>query len=210
MLSSLIAFILTAGPLMMTPGLETALVLRTSISESYRAGFAVVLGICIAVGFWGSAAAFGLTALIAGSPFGFFLLKITGAIFLAYLGINLLRKPHTSLFDVVEVKEFPKNLILNGIRNGFTTTLCNPGFALVVLALFPQFVPQQTNVTMFVLMETAIQIILAALWFGTLVMGGIPLRSLLGRPAIIKNFDRLTGVLFLIFGILLLLMTRPS
>ncbi|QCE35416.1 LysE family translocator [Acetobacteraceae bacterium] len=210
MFSSLFAFILTAGPLMMTPGLETALVLRTSISEGHRAGFGVVLGICIAVAFWGSAAAFGLTALLAGSPFGFFLLKMVGALFLIYLGFNLLRKPHTSLFDPKEVGVNDKIFILKAIRNGLTTTLCNPGFALVVLALFPQFVPPHYPVAQFVLLETVIQMVLAALWFGALVAGGIPLRSILGKPTVIKNFDRLTGIVFIAFGILLLTMTRPN
>ena len=94
---NLIAFTLAATLLTLTPGIDTALVLRTAAVEGRQQAFRAALGINAGCLLWGAAVAFGLGALLAVSEFGYNLLKYCGAAYLAWLGLNMLLRPRTSL-----------------------------------------------------------------------------------------------------------------
>src|SRR6476660_4461572 len=91
-LTSLGAFTVAASILTVTPGLDTALVLRTSTVEGPRAawpaGFGIVLG-CLT---WGALAAVGIGALLRASHFAYDALRIMGAGYLVFLGVKLLAR----------------------------------------------------------------------------------------------------------------------
>ena len=87
---ALLSFAVTAGLLTITPGLDTALVLRTSAVEGRKQAMVAGAGICFGCLVWGVAASFGLSALLAASGFAYSVLRIIGAIYLGYLGIKLL------------------------------------------------------------------------------------------------------------------------
>jgi len=76
---SLLAFTLAAALLTLTPGLDTALVLRTASVESRAQAFKVALGINARCFIWGAMVAFGLGALIAVSELAYSILKYCGA-----------------------------------------------------------------------------------------------------------------------------------
>ena len=86
---ALLSFTLAAGLLTITPGLDTALVLRTAAVEGGKQAFLAGVGICFGCLLWGAAASFGLGALLAVSGFAYNVLRIVGAIYLGYLGIKL-------------------------------------------------------------------------------------------------------------------------
>lgn len=90
---SLLAYILAATLLTLTPGLDTALVLRTATVEGGRKAFHAALGIDMGCFIWGALVAFGLGALLAVSEFAYTLLKWCGAAYLCWLGIQLLMRP---------------------------------------------------------------------------------------------------------------------
>ena len=83
---ALIAFTLTAGLLTITPGLDTALVLRTAAVEGSRRAVAAALGIVLGCLIWGLTASVGLGALLAASQLGYNILRIAGAIYLLCIG----------------------------------------------------------------------------------------------------------------------------
>ncbi len=86
---ALLSFTLAAGLLTITPGLDTALVLRTAAVEGGKQALLAGVGICSGCLLWGAAASFGLSALLAVSGFAYNVLRIVGAIYLGYLGIKL-------------------------------------------------------------------------------------------------------------------------
>jgi threonine/homoserine/homoserine lactone efflux protein len=86
---ALLSFTLAAGLLTITPGLDTALVLRTAAVEGEKQAMLAGIGICCGCLLWGVAASFGLSAVLAVSGFAYNVLQIAGAIFLGYLGIKL-------------------------------------------------------------------------------------------------------------------------
>lgn len=84
---NLLAFTFAATLLTLTPGLDTALVLRTATVEGKQQAFRAAPGINAGCLLWGAAVAFGLGALIAVSELAFNLLKYCGAAYLAWLGL---------------------------------------------------------------------------------------------------------------------------
>lgn len=90
---NLLAFTFAATLLTLTPGLDTALVLRTATVEGKRQALQAMLGINAGCLLWGAAVAFGLGALVAVSEVAFNLLKYCGAAYLAWLGLNMLLRP---------------------------------------------------------------------------------------------------------------------
>src|SRR5690606_27286970 len=68
---ALLGFAVVAGLLPLIPGLDTALVLRSSLTRSRGYAVATALGIQVGVVVWGIAAAVGATALLAASEFAY-------------------------------------------------------------------------------------------------------------------------------------------
>ena len=95
---ALLSFTLTAGLLTITPGLDTALVLRTAAVEGRKQAMLAGMGICSGCLFWGAAASFGLSALLAVSGFAYKVLRIVGAIYLGLFGNQIIHS--RILFDV--------------------------------------------------------------------------------------------------------------
>lgn len=90
---SLLAYSFAALLLTLTPGLDTALILRTATVEGGKKAFQAALGIDTGCFIWGAAVAFGLGALLAASELAYDLLKWCGAAYLCWLGIQLILKP---------------------------------------------------------------------------------------------------------------------
>src|SRR3712207_4069555 len=93
MIEAILAFTFAAAVLTVTPGLDTALVLRTAAANGPRAASFAVVGIGLGCLVWGGIVALGLGALLAASELAFTIVKYLGAAYLLRLGIHLLLKP---------------------------------------------------------------------------------------------------------------------
>src|SRR5687768_2184900 len=94
---SLIAFAAAAALLTVTPGLDTALVLRTAAVEGRHRAFAAAVGIGLGCLAWGGLVAVGLGALLAASELAYRILKWAGAAYLLWLGLQLILSKRTEL-----------------------------------------------------------------------------------------------------------------
>lgn len=206
---SLLAFVLAAGLLTITPGLDTAMVLRTSAVEgARRAGFAA-LGIGLGCLVWGAAVSVGLGALLAASEAAYTALKWTGAAYLVWLGIGLLRKPRTGLANEATAMMAPVNYGAAGwLLKGMLTNILNPKIGVFYVTFLPQFVPAGVPVAGYTFLLASIHVALSVLWFALLIGASAPLGRVLRRPAVVRALDRLTGCVFVGFGVKLAL-SRP-
>ena len=93
---ALLAFTAAAALLTVTPGLDTALILRTAASEGPRRAFLAGVGICLGCFGWGLIVALGLGVLLAASTLAYTLLKWAGAAYLVWLGVQLIRSRRRS------------------------------------------------------------------------------------------------------------------
>ncbi len=199
------AFVVTATVLTMAPGLDTAMVLRSASADGARIGVATAFGIAIGCLCWGSAAAFGLAALLASWPLLFDLLKWGGAAYLAWLGAQLILRPRDALSPAGSVEA--TSGALHAVRRGFTTNILNPKVGLFYLTLLPQFVPPGASGSGPALMLAGTHVIIAFLWFSILsaLTGGI--RPWLRRPGVMPILDRVTGGMFVLLGLQLIQVT---
>jgi threonine/homoserine/homoserine lactone efflux protein len=204
MLVALLTFTLAAAVLTITPGVDTALVLRASTAEGPKAGAAAGLGVCAGLFVWGAGAAFGLNALLAASATAFLALKWAGAAYLVFLGVRLILRPRAAL----ALGRPESHGVRNGLRRGFLTNVLNPKVGVFYATFLPQFIPDGVNVALFSLLLAGIHAALTLIWFAALVALTVPLGRFLRRPSVVRGMDRLTGGVFLIFGARLALAAR--
>jgi threonine/homoserine/homoserine lactone efflux protein len=202
---ALLSFTAAAGLLTITPGLDTALVLRTAAVEGGRRALLAGLGICLGCLVWGLAVAVGLGGLLAVSRFAYDTLRIAGALYLIYLGVRLLTRPAPSLeLDATTTASD------NWFARGLLTNLLNPKVGVFYVTFLPQFVPTGASVTGFSMILAGIHAVEGLLWFALLVLATRPLTRWLKRPRVAKGLDRATGVVFVGFGVGLLLDRRAA
>jgi threonine/homoserine/homoserine lactone efflux protein len=204
---ALIAFALAAGLLTITPGLDTALVLRTAAAEGWRRAGAVAVGIGLGCLVWGAAAAFGAGALLVASHTAYTIVKWAGAAYLVWLGVNLLRKPRAS-FDTGTGDAPPSGGLAAALAKGFWNNLLNPKIGVFYVSFLPQFIPAGANPAAFGLLLAAIHMALGLAWSGGLILATAPIAKALREPGVVKWLDRVTGGVFVAFGVRIALERR--
>ncbi|WP_430421301.1 LysE family translocator [Phenylobacterium sp.] len=204
---ALSAYVVAAGLLTLTPGLDTALILRTAAVEGPKRAAFAALGINIGCLLWGAAVALGLGALLAASTLAFNILKWVGAAYLVWLGLNLLLKPRES-FQLTA----PAGLMTGGdvawMRRGFLTNLLNPKVGVFYVSFLPQFLPTGVQAAPFIFLLAVIHVVIGSCWSATLILATRPIAGVLQRAAVVRWLDRVTGGLFLAFGVRLALERR--
>jgi threonine/homoserine/homoserine lactone efflux protein len=129
------AFILASLLLWITPGPDTMYILARSIAQGLRAGVMSAFGIGCGILIHTAFAAFGLSALVATSAAAFRLVKLAGAGYLVYLGVQALRASGT-----LSTPEIAAAGLGRIFRQGILTNALNPKVAIFFLAFLPQFV----------------------------------------------------------------------
>lgn len=196
----------------LTPGVDTAMVLRSAATGGPKRGIAAAAGICLGLLMWGFGAASGLSLLLAASRTGFMVVKFCGAAYLLWLGVNMWRhKPK----PVAEAPNEAAGKILDAcctrildacgtraaFRRGFTSNMLNPKVGVFYITFLPQFIPAHAFVPAFSLLLTCINLGLEMLWFGALIALTVPLARTLARPAVKRAMDRITGATLIGFGL---------
>jgi threonine/homoserine/homoserine lactone efflux protein len=201
---ALATFCIAAGLLTIAPGLDTALILRTAAAESQRdatlAGLGIVLG-CLT---WGAAVALGLGALLAASELAFTVLKWAGALYLVWLGVNLILRPRSEFALELADATRPASS-RNWLGRGYLTNLLNPKVGVFYVSFLPQFLPAHVAAGPFIFLLAALHALMGVVWFGLLIIATRPIARTLKRPAVVRRLDRLTGLVFVSFGVKLAL-----
>lgn len=133
---SLLAYTLAATLLTLTPGLDTALILRTATAEGGRKALHAALGIDLGCFIWGAVVAFGLGALLAVSELAYTLLKWCGAGYLCWLGIQLLLRPRQQFNTTPAESTTTSNWFLRGMLGN----VLNPKMGVFYVSFLPQFI----------------------------------------------------------------------
>lgn len=200
LVQSLAAFLAAAAIITVTPGLDTALVLRTAAVGGARRGAAAALGIGLGCLAWGASVALGLGALIAASHAAYTLLKLAGAAYLAWLGFNLLIRPRRAIDAPVYVAASGHEGLWAALRRGLATNLLNPKVGVFYVSFLPVFVPAHYAVAPFIVLLAAIHSLMGVAWLSFLATATAPLGKVLSRPKVVTALDRTTGCVFLGFS----------
>jgi threonine/homoserine/homoserine lactone efflux protein len=202
---ALLSFTFAAGLLTITPGLDTALVLRTAAVEGRKQAMLAGIGICSGCLFWGAAASFGLSALLAVSGFAYNVLRIAGAIYLGFLGIKLIVRAFVSsssnsaLQPVLEEDKGRDSSLW--LKRGLLTNLLNPKVGVFYLSFLPQFIPTGVHVWSFSMLLALIHAIEGLLWFLLLTNATELLSGWLRQRRVVIALDSAMGAIFIGFGL---------
>lgn len=201
-----VIFVATSLILIITPGQDMLLVMSRSISQGWRAGVATAAG--VSTGLLGHTvlAALGLGAVLSASHLLFAAIKLVGAAYLIYLGINLLR----SRPDDLAIGGLPPTSLGKTFLQGAVSNISNPKITVFYFAYLPQFIPAgESHPTLQLLM---LGIAFAALTFvvkGPVGYGAGMLSGWLrARPKIVGWINRFSGLVLVGLGLRLALERR--
>ena len=129
-------FLVAAILLNLTPGTDTMYIVSRSIAQGRAAGIYSALGITGGIMVHTFLAAFGLSLILVQSSLVFNAIKIIGALYLAYLGIQMIRAKQSENEQQTLANASNKKIFLQGL----ITNVTNPKVALFFLAFLPQFI----------------------------------------------------------------------
>ena len=129
-------FVVASLVLLLTPGPAVLYIVARSVQQGRTAGLVSVIGIHLGTIVHITAAAVGLSALLASSALAFAIVKYLGAAYLIWMGIRafLAKEPDP------EAPVFEATSLHRSFRDGFVVNLLNPKTAIFFLSFLPQFV----------------------------------------------------------------------
>ena len=194
-------FIATAIILVITPGQDTFFILGRSLSGGRSAGVAAALGITVGSVLHTFAAALGLSALLATSPYAFMAVKFAGAAYLLYIGIRAL----VSRSNGLPTDDAPgtDDGRWSAFRQGILTNLLNPKVALFFLALMPQFIEAASTHKVGAFLALGLSFVsLGVVWCLVLAIAAARLRgAFLRRPSMASVLNKVAGAMFIALGL---------
>ena len=200
----LLPFLAIAILLIVIPGPDTAMVTKNAVVGGRRSGVLAAVGVSVGLTIWTAAAALGIAALLRASTVGFDALKIAGAVYLAVVGIQLLRSRGV-------VAATPAGRGASGVRalrQGILSDLGNPKIAVFFTSLLPQFVHGHGSAFEPLLVLGAVFAALTLAWLAAYAFAVGHASGWLRRPAVRRRLDRLTGIVLIGFGVRLALERR--
>ena len=157
-----LSFLAVAAVAMLVPGPDTFVVLRTSLADGPRAGTWAAAGSATGNLVWGAASALGVAALLAASGTAFAALKLVGAAYLVFVGVQALRAAARGDSLAAEGGADAEVSVAAAFRRGLASDLLNVKVGLFWTALVPQFVGPDSGPLLPLAMVTAMGMLVFA------------------------------------------------
>jgi threonine/homoserine/homoserine lactone efflux protein len=195
------AFVALAVVVIVTPGPDTALTVRNTISGGRRAGVGTAVGVSTGLTIWTLAAAAGVAALLVASEPAFLALKYAGAAYLIYLGLHTLVGALTSRPQVATplFRRSPLSPAA-ALRQGLLNDLANPKIAVFFSSLLPQFAPTHGPAFPTMLALGLVFCAMTLVWLCLYATAVDKLSALLKRTAVRRAIDAVMGTVLLALG----------
>ena len=209
-------FLAFAVVLVLVPGPDFAVVTKNTLVGGRRRGRWTALGVSNSNLVQGTAAAFGLGALIVKVQPLFETIKWAGVAYLVYLGAQAIRSAVCGQYAPFDGDEKATEASLAGWRQGFTSNITNPKVLVFYLAVLPQFLgspgtpgtpgagpgsagPGSAGLGWLLVLAWSHAVISLA-YLLVLVTGLHAARRLLARRKVRRGLDATTGAVLLGFG----------
>jgi threonine/homoserine/homoserine lactone efflux protein len=199
----LLAFVGVAALLVLTPGVDMALVTKNALLHGRRQALASALGVNVGITAWTLASAVGLAALVRASAAAFDVLKIAGAAYLIALGLQSLRaaRAHASRDGGSEAPTWPAVSGSLAFRQGLRSNLLNPKIAVLFTSLLPQFIAPGGSVLTASLVLGGVFNLMGVAWLCSYALAASRARTWLRRSSVARWLDRLSGAVLIALGI---------
>ena len=192
------AFLAAASIVVVTPGMDTALVLRTAAAEGPGRGLLATVGIALGCLTWGASVALGLGAILLASRAAYTVVKWAGAAYLAWLGLRMLLAPRRAL--AVSRGALAAGGRFEPLRRGIASNLLNPKAGVFYVSFLPMFVPRGWPVAETVFGLCLVHIAISVAWLALISAAAAPLGRWLASRGVVTWLDRVTGAVFLAFS----------
>ncbi|EOG7772808.1 LysE family translocator [Vibrio cholerae] len=200
------AFLIAITILTLTPGLDTALVIRNTSRAGFADGCTTSLGICFGLFVHATFSAIGISAILAQSAELFQIVKMVGAAYLIWLGISSLRSlMKTGQSIEVASLAHAQFRLTRSLREGFLSNVLNPKTAVFYLAFLPQFINPDYSPLAQSLLMALIHFAIAMVWQCGLAGALSSAKNLLKNASFMRWMEGTTGVVLVALGIKLLL-----
>jgi threonine/homoserine/homoserine lactone efflux protein len=184
--------------LIVIPGPDTAMVTKNALVGGRRSGVLAAVGVSVGLTIWTAAAALGIAALLRASSVAFFTLKVVGAIYLAWVGVQMLRSRGLAGGEELSGRAASG---LRALRQGVLSDLGNPKIAVFFTSLLPQFVHGHGSAFFPLLLMGLTFALLTLVWLAAYALAVGHASGVLRRPAVRKALDRFTGLVLIGFGV---------
>lgn len=195
------AFIIAITILTLTPGLDTALVIRNTSRGGIVDGSVTSVGICSGLFVHALFSAVGISALLAQSAELFSVIKMLGAAYLIWLGLSSLKmvlKSHQGI-DLQTGSDHSLS-VQRSLREGFLSNVLNPKTAVFYLAFLPQFIDPQGSPLLQSLFMAGIHFVIAMCWQCGLAGALTSAKTLLKSARFMKWMEGTTGAVLVLLG----------
>jgi threonine/homoserine/homoserine lactone efflux protein len=189
------AFLIACAVVIVTPGVDAFLLLRTSLRSGTRAGLLALAGIHSAAAVQVALVISGLGVVLAQYPMVLAALRWIGAAYLLYLAVSiargLLRRSADEQEEVMSDRPF---------RQGFLTNITNPKMILFSLAFLPQFIGSGEPAPQLAMLAVLF-LALAAVWELMIVLAASRVAGRLKRPGVTTALDAVCAAVFLTMSV---------
>jgi threonine/homoserine/homoserine lactone efflux protein len=201
--SELAAFLAIAVVVIVTPGQDTALTIRNTLLGGRAAGVATALGVSTGQLVWTLATSLGLAALLVASEPAFVALKLAGAAYLVYLGVQALstalrpgRHHHAPAVGGREVLGAPR-----AFRQGVVSNVGNPKMAVFFSSLLPQFAAGGEASFLGLASLGVLFCAMTLVWLAAYALAVARAGDVLRRPRVRRLLDGIVGGVLVAFGV---------
>lgn len=203
-LTALTTYLIAITLLTLTPGVDTMLIIRNTARGGWLDGAVSSLGICSGLFLHAAISAIGISVILLQAAWAFSALKLVGAGYLVWLGLNSWRK-------VIRQETFPisngsiasnaRFLAGRSMREGFLSNVLNPKTAVFYMAFLPQFINPADSALFQSLLLAGLHFIIAMIWQCLLALMVKQFKRWLQKPRVSQVFDGVTGTVMVALGV---------
>jgi threonine/homoserine/homoserine lactone efflux protein len=200
--SQILAFLGVSALVIMTPGQDTALTIKNTLAGGRRTGVLTALGVSTGQAAWTLAASAGVAALLVASEPAFLVVKLAGATYLVFLGVQALLAAirGAPAHDVPGAG--PRRLApASGYRQGVVSNLGNPKMAVFFTSLLPQFAPAGGGSFAAMLGLGLVFCTLTFVWLSAYAAAIDRAGHVLRRTGVRRALDAVTGTVLVALGL---------
>lgn len=192
-------FLITVLIICITSGIDMMFILNRSISQGRDAGIYSALGVSVGAVVHTILSGLGLSVILQTSVVLFTIIKVVGAVYLIYLGIQMFISKQSSISIKKTVYQSRRKLFVQGV----ITNVTNPKVALFFISFIPQFisVDNQYGPIPFLILGSIFAVMGAITSFIIAIFSSSLTTKLRDNIVAEKIINKISGAVFVILGI---------
>lgn len=209
--SVLPAFVVSALVIILSPGADTFLLLRSTLRGGVKDGFLTMLGIYVGIATLSLLLISGVGIVIARAPGALFGLKLLGALYLLYLaiqslraGIKLVVRHKAGTFTNIDIDASSSSRKAGPFVLGYLTNVTNPKVLIFFLAFFPQFLGESSNAALQLAFLCLVFVVVSAMWLIALIYSASAMRKVMTTTGFTIAMEFVVAGVFAVLAITLL------